>query len=128
MRKFHEAKIAGSPTVTVWGSGRPLREFLHVDDCADACLFLMNNHDSEDIVNIGVGEDVAIAELAEMVGEVVGFTGGIVFDPDMPDGTPRKLVDTSRINALGWRARTGLRQGLQMTYEWFTSQTAPIRD
>ena len=119
IRKFHEAKINRAPAVTVWGTGKPLREFLHVDDCAAACLFLMRHYDGEEIVNIGVGEDLSIAELAELVSKVVGFTGKIVYDAGKPDGTPRKLVDVSRINGLGWRAGIPLEAGIRMTYEWF---------
>ena len=119
IRKFHEAKINRAPAVTVWGTGKPLREFLHVDDCAAACLFLMQHYDGEEIVNIGVGEDLSIAELAELVSKVVGFTGKIVYDAGKPDGTPRKLVDVTRINGLGWRAGIPLEAGIRMTYEWF---------
>ena len=119
IRKFHEAKTANAPTVTVWGSGKPLREFLHVDDCAAACLFLMDQYDDEGIVNIGVGEDITIAELARLVGEVVGYQGEIVYDSSKPDGTPRKLVDTSKINGLGWRAGIPLPEGISSTYQWF---------
>jgi GDP-L-fucose synthase len=119
IRKFHEARVANAPTVTVWGSGRPLREFLHVDDCASACLFLMQNYEGEDIVNIGVGEDITIARLAEIVGEVVGYEGEIVYDSSKPDGTPRKLVDVTRINGLGWCASIGLEDGVRSTYQWY---------
>ncbi len=119
IRKFHEARVASAPSVTVWGSGKPLREFLHVDDCAAACLFLMQNYEGEDIVNIGVGEDITIARLAEIVGEVVGYEGEIVYDSSKPDGTPRKLVDVSRINGLGWRASIGLEDGIRRTYQWY---------
>ena len=124
IRKFHEAKINRAPAVTVWGTGKPLREFLHVDDCAAACLFLMQHYDGEEIVNIGVGEDLSIAELAELVSKVVGFTGKIVYDADKPDGTPRKLVDVTRINGLGWRAGIPLEAGIRMTYEWFLENEA----
>ncbi len=124
IRKFHEARISRAPTVTVWGTGTPLREFLHVDDCAAACLFLMQNYDGEEIVNIGVGEDLSIAELAELISRVVGFTGKIVYDPGKPDGTPRKLVDVSRINGLGWRAAIPLEAGVRTTYEWFLEHVA----
>jgi len=127
MRKFHEAKRAGAPAVTLWGSGKPLREFLHVDDLADAVLFLMQNYDAGDIVNIGVGEDISIAGLADMVRDVVGFEGDIIYDASKPDGTPRKLVDTSRINGLGWRARTGLREGIETTYQWFLENIDDLR-
>jgi GDP-L-fucose synthase len=119
LRKFHEAKLAGAPTVTVWGSGKPRREFLHVDDCAAACLYLMEHYDGEEIVNIGVGEDLTIAELAATVKKVVGYAGEIVYDAGKPDGTPRKLVDTTKINGLGWRAAIPLEAGIRSTYEWF---------
>ena len=119
LRKFHDAKVAQAPTVTVWGSGKPLREFLHVDDCASACLFLMQNYEGEDIVNIGVGEDITIARLAEIVGTVVGYEREIVYDASKPDGTPRKLVDVSRINGLGWRASIDLEDGVRKTYQWY---------
>jgi len=119
IRKFHEAKAANTPEVTVWGSGKPLREFLHVDDCAGACLFLMENYADEGIVNIGVGVDVSIADLARLVGEAVGFQGEIIYDADKPDGTPRKLVDTAKINALGWQAVIPLEEGIKSTYQWY---------
>jgi GDP-L-fucose synthase len=119
IRKFHEAKAVNAPTVTVWGSGKPLREFLHVDDCAAACLYLMEQYEDEGIVNIGVGEDISIAGLARLVGEAVGYQGEIVYDFSKPDGTPRKLVDTSKINGLGWRAGISLQEGIKSTYLWF---------
>ena len=124
IRKFHEARTSGAATVTLWGTGTPLREFLHVDDCAAACLFLMHNYDGEGIVNIGVGKDLSIAELAELVGKVVGFTGKIVYDSGKPDGTPRKLVDATRIHQLGWRAGIPLEAGVRMTYEWYLENVA----
>ena len=124
IRKFHEAKAANAPTVTVWGSGKPLREFLHVDDCAEACLYLMEHYAGEEIVNIGVGEDISIADLAGVVGEVVGYQGEIVYDSSKPDGTPRKLVDTSKINGLGWQAGIPLREGIKSTYQWFLDNEA----
>jgi GDP-L-fucose synthase len=124
MRKFHEAKINDQPTVTVWGSGKPLREFLHVDDCAAACMFLMENYNGEEIVNIGVGEDISIADLASLVGEAVGYQGEIVYDASKPDGTPRKLVDTSKINGLGWQAGISLPEGIKSTYQWFLDNEA----
>ena len=127
IRKFHEAREAGEATVTVWGSGTPRREFLHVDDLADACLYLMQNYESEDIVNIGWGEDLSIAELAAMVKDVVGFEGDIVYDADKPDGTPRKLMDTSRLTGLGWRPSIGLREGLEQTYRWYLENREAIR-
>ena len=119
MRKFHEAKEFGSPEVVVWGSGRVYREFLHVDDMADACLFVMQHHDGSQILNIGCGTDVTIAEVAHLVKETVGFEGEIVFDTSKPDGTPRKLLDVSRLFELGWRPRIDLRSGLAETYAWF---------
>lgn len=127
IRKFHEAREAGEQTVTVWGSGTPRREFLHVDDLAEACIFLMQHYDGEDIVNIGWGEDLSIAELAGMVKEVVGFEGEIVYDRDKPDGTPRKLMDTSRLTGLGWRPRIALRDGLADTYGWFCENRQEVR-
>jgi GDP-L-fucose synthase len=122
IRKFHDAKVRGDPTVTIWGTGTPRREFLHVDDCAEASLFLMANYDGEEIVNIGVGEDLSILELAQIIRRVVGFDGQLVFDPSKPDGTPRKLVDAARINAMGWRARIGLEEGIRRTYQWYRAQ------
>jgi GDP-L-fucose synthase len=119
LRKFHEAKRAGRGEVVVWGTGTPRREFLHADDLADACVFLLRNHDSPEPVNVGVGDDVSIRELAELVRDVVGFEGEIVFDTSKPDGTPRKLLDVSRLHALGWRARTSLRDGVASAYAWF---------
>ncbi len=119
IRKFHEAKVAGAPSVTLWGTGSPRREFLHVDDLADAAVFLMERYDGEEIVNVGVGEDVTIAELAEIVRDVVGYEGAIEWDTTKPDGTPRKLLDVSRLHALGWRARIGLREGIEQTYRWY---------
>jgi GDP-L-fucose synthase len=119
IRKFHDAKVSGDAEVTVWGTGKPRREFMHVDDLADACVHLMRGYEGSEIVNVGVGEDVAIGELAELVGEVVGFEGRIVFDTSKPDGTPRKLLDVSRLAGLGWTARTGLREGVERTYQWY---------
>lgn len=119
IRKFHEAKLNQSPTVEVWGSGTPRREFLHSDDLAEACLFLMNNYEGNEIVNIGVGEDISIRELAERVKNVVGYEGEITFNTSAPDGTPRKLVDVSRISGLGWSARISLEEGLKSVYQAF---------
>jgi GDP-L-fucose synthase len=119
LRKFHEAKVDGQPEVVVWGSGKPKREFLFADDLADACVFVMERYDGEDALNIGTGEDVSIRELAQLVADAVGYQAKIVFDAGKPDGTPRKLLDVSRINALGWRAKTSLRDGLRRTYESF---------
>jgi GDP-L-fucose synthase len=121
IRRFHEGKTNHSPSVTVWGTGAPRREFLYVDDFADACVFLLRNYSDEGIINIGVGNDVSIAEFARIVAAVVGYHGEIIFDPSKPDGTPRKLVDTTRINALGWRASTGLVDGLARAYTDFLS-------
>jgi GDP-L-fucose synthase len=131
MRKFHEAKESGSPDVMVWGSGRVYREFLHVDDMADACVYVMHHHDGSQILNIGCGEDVTIAEVAQLMKETVGFDGDIVFDSSKPDGTPRKLLDVSRLFALGWRPNIDLRRGLAETYAWFqqnvdVGRSAPV--
>ncbi|HML77881.1 GDP-L-fucose synthase [Geobacter sulfurreducens] len=125
IRKFHEAKVAGAPTVTVWGTGSPLREFIHVDDVADAALYLMRHHEGDDIVNIGSGEEISIRDLALLVKKVVGFEGELVFDASKPDGTPRKLSDVSRLHSLGWRHRIGLEDGVRETYEWFVGQGFP---
>jgi GDP-L-fucose synthase len=148
IRKFHEGKVASQQgegqvevkakkdlsqpqpavtpepqpephSVTIWGTGTPRREFLYVDDLADACLFLMERYDSSEIINIGVGEDITIAELAELVKQVVGYEGEIIYDSSKPDGTPRKLLDVSRLHSLGWRARTSLEEGIRKTYEWY---------
>jgi GDP-L-fucose synthase len=127
MRKFHEAKMSGQPTVEVWGSGAPRREFLHVDDLADAAVYLMGNYSGEGIVNVGVGEDVSIRELAELVAMVVGYKGDLVFDSSKPDGTPRKLLDVSRLSALGWEASIDLKVGLESTYEWFLANESELR-
>jgi GDP-L-fucose synthase len=119
IRKVHEAKQAGASEVAVWGSGTPRREFLHVDDLADACFFLLENYDSPEIVNIGCGEDVSIKELAQTVCEVLGFEGSLVFDVSKPDGTPRKLMHVGRLLGLGWKPRIGLKEGIRDTYGWF---------
>jgi GDP-L-fucose synthase len=125
MRKFHDAKLAGREEVVIWGTGTPRREFLHVDDLADACLFLMQHYDAAEHINVGTGEDLSIRELAEMVREVVHPAARLVFDRDKPDGTPRKLLDVSRLHDLGWRHSIALRDGLVATYDWFVLQTAP---
>ena len=127
MRKFHEAKQRGDEHVEIWGSGTPRREFLHVDDLADAVLFLLRYYDDEKIVNVGWGEDVTIRELADMISSAVGFRGGLNFDPAKPDGTPRKLLDVSRMNALGWRPRIALAAGIDSTYSWFKQHVAEAR-
>ncbi|PKG23709.1 GDP-L-fucose synthase [Niallia nealsonii] len=119
IRKFHEAKVNNSEYVEVWGTGTPKREFLYSDDLADACLFLMNNYEGNEIVNIGVGEDLPIKDLAYLVKKVTGFEGELKFDTTKPDGTPRKLVDVTKINSLGWKASTSLEDGLQKAYNWF---------
>jgi GDP-L-fucose synthase len=117
LRKFHIAKVENAGEVVVWGSGTPKREFLHVDDLADACYFLMLNYNSSEIINIGVGDDISIAALAHLVKEVVGFEGKIVLDSSKPDGTPRKLMDVTKINQLGWKANIELKEGIKNTYE-----------
>jgi len=127
IRKFHEARLNQSPTVTLWGTGKALREFLYVDDLADACLFLLREYSDPEIINIGVGKDLSIAELAGMVRDVVGFEGEIVYDASRPDGTPRKLVDTSKINSLGWQAKTALPKGIENTYRWFLDNVESLR-
>ena len=119
IRKFHEAKINNSDVVEVWGTGTPLREFLYVDDMADACVFLMENYDGEGHVNIGTGEEVSIKELAETVKEVVGFDGELVFNTDMPDGTPRKLTTVDKLHGLGWKHKVSLNEGIKLAYTWF---------
>jgi GDP-L-fucose synthase len=119
LRKAHEAKVSGKPTIVVWGTGTPRREFLHSEDLADAVVFLIEHYDSPEIINIGCGRDVTIRELAELVCEVVGFTGTLEFDSTKPDGTPRKLLDVSKLTKLGWQAKIPLRKGIESTYEWF---------
>jgi GDP-L-fucose synthase len=126
MRKFHVAKIAGAPEVVVWGSGCPRREFLHVDDLADAAVFLMQNYDDPEIVNVGTGSDVTIRELAEIVQRVIGYQGRLVFDTTRPDGTPRKLLDVSKLAALGWQASVKLEDGIARTYEWYESSISAV--
>ena len=119
IRKFHEAKVNNSEVVEVWGTGTPLREFLYVDDMADACVFLMENYDGEQHVNIGTGEEVSIRELAETVKEVVGFDGELVFNTEMPDGTPRKLTTVDKLHGLGWKHKVSLDKGIRLAYNWF---------
>jgi len=120
LRKFHEAKINNMPYVEVWGTGKPLREFLYVDDLADACLFLMNNYDGDMWINVGSGEEVSIAQLANIIKEVVDYKGEIVFNANYPDGTPRKLLDVIKLGNLGWYSKTNLKDGLEITYQWFS--------
>lgn len=132
VRKFHDAKMAGSDSVEIWGSGNPKREFLHVDDLADACLFIMTQPSErvfdasfQGIINVGVGEDLSVRDLAKIIGEVVEFKGQFRFDSDRPDGTPRKLLDVSRMTALGWKAKISLRTGIERTYEWYKQNHKP---
>ncbi|MEZ0497493.1 GDP-L-fucose synthase family protein [Sphingomonas sp. IW22] len=124
IRKTHEAKLARADTVQIWGSGTPRREFLHVDDLADACVFLMRNYSGDEHINIGYGDDVTVLELAQLVKEATGFDGAIALDPSKPDGMPRKLLDSSRLASLGWHATTPLRQGIADTYRWFLESHA----
>jgi GDP-L-fucose synthase len=119
IRKVHEAKKSGAPEVLVWGTGTPRREFLHADDLADACVFLLKNYDSPELINIGSGEDTTIRELAELVCEVLGYDGTLVYDPTKPDGTPRKLMDSSRLFSLGWKPKISLREGIAHAHAWF---------
>ena len=127
MRRFHEARDEREPSVQVWGSGSPMREFLHVDDLADACLFLMCHYDEPGPINVGTGEDISIRELAETIRDVVNPAATIEFDPSKPDGTPRKVLDVSRLRGLGWEATIGLRDGIQSTYEWFLANEGSLR-
>lgn len=122
MRKAHEARVNDAPEMVVWGTGTPRREFMHVDDMADAALFLMLHYDEADIINVGVGADLSIRELAELLCRVVGYDGRLVFDSSKPDGTPQKLLDVSRLRALSWQARISLEQGIRETYQWFLTQ------
>ncbi|HWR08230.1 GDP-L-fucose synthase, partial [Sporomusa sp.] len=126
MRKFHEAKLIASPSVTVWGSGKPRREFLFVDDLADACYFLMQHYNDGEFVNIGTGIDITVAELAAIMAEITGFTGEIVNDRTQPDGTPVKRLDVSKINKLGWYAQTPLKTGIETTYKWFLEKEPSV--
>lgn len=127
IRKFYKARAHNEKSVIVWGSGKPRREFLHVDDLADACVFLMNKYNSSEIINIGTGIDLSIKELAEIIKEIVGFTGKLVWDSTKPDGTPRKLLDVSRIHKLGWRHQIDLKQGIKTTYEWYINNLNNIK-
>ena len=127
MRKFHDAKVAGNPEVEVWGTGSAMREFLHVDDLADACIFLLDTYDGLQHVNVGTGEDLSIKALAELIGEIVYPEAQLVWDSSKPDGTPRKVLDVSKLNALGWKHSIDLRQGLTETYRWFIENYAHAR-
>lgn len=126
IRKFIEAKENNSPTVKIWGSGKPKREFLFVDDMAKATVFLMQNYNSSEIINIGSGKDISISELAELLKELAGFNGEIIYDSSKPDGTPRKLLDVSKINSLGWIAETSLKEGIKKTIEWYQNQKVVV--
>jgi GDP-L-fucose synthase len=127
IRKFHEAKLRNDKNVEIWGTGTPRREFLHVEDLADAVLFLLQNYDAEPIVNIGWGEDLTIRELSEIIMSAIGYSGSLTFDHSKPDGTPRKLLDASRLRSLGWRPRISLRAGIESTYAWFKEHAADAR-
>ncbi len=127
IRRFHEAKLRGDASVTAWGNGTPRREFLHVDDLADAVVYLLNHYEGEDIVNVGWGVDVTIKELCELVMSVVGYTGRLLFDASKPDGTPRKLLDTGRLTSLGWQPRIELRRGVEQTYAWYREHSDSAR-
>jgi GDP-L-fucose synthase len=127
IRRFYEAKLSHAPQVTIWGSGTPLREFLYSDDLARAVIYLLEHYNDNDIINVGSGEEVSIRELAETVSSVVGYEGELVFDSTKPDGTPRKLLDNSRIENLGWKAQTTLRDGLAEAYRWFVEHEESFR-
>ena len=122
IRKFDDAKESGADTVTLWGTGSPLREFLYVDDMADACVYLLQNYSGEEHVNIGTGKEITIKDLAELVKEIVGFEGDIIWDESMPDGTPRKLLDVSKLHDIGWKEKVSLRDGIRLEYEWYKSR------
>jgi len=128
IRRFHEAKRSGAPEVVVWGTGTPRREFLYVDDMADACVHLMQTYSDHELVNIGTGEDITIADFARVVADTVGYSGRISFDPSRPDGTPRKLLDVSRLDRLGWRAGTSLQDGIHRAYQAFLQETPQAAD
>ena len=127
IRKFHEARLRADPHVVMWGTGSPRREFLHVDDMADASVFLTETYDGEDIINVGVGEDIRIRDLADLVRDITGYQGDVVNDSSKPDGTPRKLLDVSRLHALGWQAKIPLREGIASTYQWFLEHQGDVR-
>jgi GDP-L-fucose synthase len=127
IRRFHEAKISGAKSVTIWGTGSPLREFMHVDDLASAVLFLLENYDDPETINVGSGQEISISDLATLIAEIVGFEGSIDHDLSQPDGTRRKMLDSSRLHALGWKPRWELREGIQDAYEWFVHNPANLR-
>jgi GDP-L-fucose synthase len=128
IRKFHEAYCEQKGSVAVWGTGRPRREFLHVGDMADACVFVMEHYDGDEILNVGTGKDIPIQDLAFLIRDVVGFKGDVRFDPSKPDGTPQKLLDVSRLGALGWKSRIPLREGIEETYQWYVEQADQQND
>ena len=123
IRKFHEAKLNHADAVEVWGTGKPFREFLYIDDLADACVFLMQNYNEDSIINIGMGEDINIGELAKLIKDIVGYHGEIVFDPSKPDGTPKKLCDISKLSRIGWKYKTTLSKGIEQTYNWYCNNS-----
>ena len=127
MRRFHEAKISGAESVTIWGTGSPLREFMHVDDLASAVVFLLEHYDDPETINVGSGQEISISDLAKLIAEIVGFDGSINHDLSQPDGTPRKMLDSSRLHALGWKPRWELREGIADAYEWFIQNPANLR-
>ena len=127
IRKFHEAKVNGAKTVELWGTGSPLREFLYVDDMADACVFLLENYSGEQHVNIGTGKEITIRELAETVCRTVGFEGKIIWNRDMPDGTPRKLTNVDKLHAMGWKHKVELEEGVKLAYDWFRENIDTVR-
>ena len=127
IRKFHEAKVSGASSVELWGTGTPLREFLYVDDMADACVFLLENYSGEQHVNIGTGKEVTIRELAETVKQTVGYTGEIRWNAEMPDGTPRKLTDVTKLHGLGWNHKVELEEGVKLAYDWFRENVDQAR-
>lgn len=127
MRKFHEAKASGAPSVVVWGMGIPRREFLYVDDLADATVFVMENYSENELINMGTGEDISMGDLARKIAAVVGFTGAFEFDTSWPDGVARRILDSSKLHKLGWRAHVGLDEGLRLTYRWFAENAATVR-
>ncbi len=128
VRRFHEAKNSGAKEVLIWGTGTPKREFLHVDDMASACLYIMGLENETEMINIGVGEEISIGELARLIGDIVGYEGEIKFDSSKPDGTPRKLLDVARLSAMGWNAKISLRDGIESTYKWFTNHQNDFRE
>jgi GDP-L-fucose synthase len=127
MRRFHEAKAEGAPSISVWGTGSPRREFMYIDDCARACIFLMENYDSPELINVGTGEDCSIGELASTIKEVVGYEGELEFDTSKPDGAPLKMLDSSRLLSMGWKPETSLREGLERMYRWFLDNPEMVR-